>query len=191
MGILSRTLILAAALTVGATSASAGVLNFDDLTGQAVMPATYNCFDFSGWTHYDWVQAPYTASSGNTRLYNLSDANSISAASDFIFTGSSVSGYGTVNGSSYGAFHYELYNDNVLVHVSTAIDLDGSGVPAWYASGYAGLIDEVRVIGNNDFFVLDDFTYEGDLKCVPEPVTMALLGLGGAAALIARKRRSA
>jgi hypothetical protein len=59
------------------------------------------------------------------------------------------------------------------------------------ASGYEGLVDEVRLYGNSGNWVMDDLTYTtGVTAGVPEPASwaMMILGFGAAGALLRRRR---
>jgi hypothetical protein len=169
---------LAAGLMAIAPMVSATVLTFDDLTGQAAMPANYMGFDFSAWTHYDFDQPPYTPASPPTRLYTF-DANApVSSAADFTFDGAFFSG------EQDATVTFELYDNGVLVHTSST--LAPTVVPAFLSSGYGGLIDEVVVVSPRpDFYVMDNFTFNGS---VPEPATLALLGIAVVGLGFSRRR---
>ena len=149
-----------------ATFAQATVVNFDDLVGQAAMPVGYGGLTWgTGWSHYDWLQPPYNASSPTQRAYNYGDP-SFWFSGDVVFDGAYFAGSRPVQ--------YELYNNNVLVYASSTFAL--SDTPTFLASGYAGLVDQVHLNATEGYYVMDDLTYNGQQQ-VPEPATFALLGI--------------
>ena len=79
---------------------------------------------------------------------------------------------------------FELYNSGSLV--ATSGTLTSSSTPTFLASGYAGLVDEVRVVSNT-FRVMDNVTYNTDTETVPEPSTILGLGLLGFGAFCHRQ----
>lgn len=160
---------LAASLAAGATSASATVLNFDDLTASDEMPATYGGLDWSGWSYYDIVQFPYTPASAPTRLYDRNNDNAFSSASGFTFQGADFSGASTTS------VRFDMYLHGSLV--ASSVTVLTSALPAFLSSGYSGLVDKVVVISNApQYFVMDNVT----INAVPEPETYAMMlaGLG-------------
>jgi hypothetical protein len=172
-------LSIAAALL--ATSASATVLNFDDLIGQANMPNGYGGIaDWSGWQYYDWDQHPYNPTSPPTRIYNISNGV-IDIGADVGFRGAWFNGHG--DGDGFLPIYFDLYLDGNLVHTSGSISLDGSGNAQYLDAGYGGMIDRIQVQGSHGFYVMDDFEY-----IIPTPGAATVLGLAGLAA--ARRRRS-
>lgn len=169
---MKRFLILALAAIGG--SASAVVLDFEDLSGQSAMVDGYGgVADWGTWEHYDWEQSPYTAASGSQRIYSPSD-QSFSFAGDVVFNGAFVAGQAL-------PVSFLMYNDGVPVFTSAV--LVPSDVPTFLASGYAGAVDKVEVIGVPANYVLDDVSFDA----VPEPASLVALGVG-ALALIRRRR---
>jgi len=147
------------------------VINFDDLVGQAQVPDGYGGVNnWGGWEYYDWSQPPYNPHSPPCRVYNYTDGI-FTFGYDVLFEGAWFAGYDSV--------YFQLYNDGSLVHTSSSVVLGGDGVPKWLASGYNGMIDQVKVVGSLGFFVMDDVQY------VPEPATVGLLAV---AALALRRR---
>ncbi len=149
------------------------VIDFDDLIGSGQVPDGYGGVgDWGGWTYYDAPQPPYNPHSPPCRVYD--NTNGIfDFGSDVVFEGAWFAGHGQHDG--FLNVYFELYDNNALVHTSGEVDPDGT--PQWLGSGYAGLVDEVKVIGSYGFFVMDDVQY------VPEPATLALLAFGGLALL--------
>ena len=181
MGFFRKSLVVAAICST--SLASAAVINFEDLVGQNALPSNYAGLTWgSDWMHYDWAQFPYTASSGVQRVYNNSSSNTdwFKFAGDVVFNGAFFAG----SGSS----QFELYNDGILVHSSSIISL--SSMPLFLSSGYAGLIDEVRLNVENGSFVMDDVTF-GRVTTVPEPASLVLVGLGLIGVFGALRRKTA
>ncbi|MBN9658941.1 MAG: PEP-CTERM sorting domain-containing protein [Acidobacteria bacterium] len=162
-------------------TAPAAVLTFEDLFGGGVLPSNYGGLTWSDqWSYYDFVQPPYTAASGVERLYNNDGTPPprFSFASPTVFNGAYFSGSDTAQ--------FELYLSGNLVATSGAINL--SDTPTFLASGYSGMVDEVRVLVSQGSFVMDDVTFD-EKTAVPEPTTIGLVGLGLAGLLARRFRR--
>ncbi len=171
--------LLRGALAVGVLTAAcvpaamATVLSFDDVA-DGVLPSNYGGLDWSaaGWTAFATPAAPYTAHSGAGRVatgFMADDASSvIRFAQTASFDGAFFAGLG-------GALlSFELLLGGQIVHTSAS--LDPSATASFLASGYAGLIDTVRVrSANHGEFVMDDFSFT---QAVPEPQSYALLLAG-------------
>lgn len=139
-----------------ALSASADIINFDDLIGQAPVPPGYGTVqDWTGWTYYDWAQHPYNPHSPPCRVYTSS--GTFKFGRDVVFDGAWFAGHGTSRG--FQPIYFTLYRGGQLVHTSSQIDLQSDGVPTWLASGYTGLIDTVTVNGSHGFYIMDDVTF--------------------------------
>ena len=81
---------------------------------------------------------------------------------------------------------FQLYNSGSLV--ATSGTLIPSSTPTFLASGYTGLVDEVRVSqASVGYIVMDNVTYNTDIETVPEPSTILGLGLLGLGAFCQRK----
>lgn len=177
-------------LTLGLVkSAEATVLNFDDLTGSGLLADGYGGITWNGeWAYYDLAQPPYNPKSDFERIYNVS----VSSPTDFsfespaVFNGAWFSGYPEVIGFGTNLIHFDLYNGATLVWTSgTLVPTD---IPAFLASGYAGLVTRVSVTSSSgDYYVMDDVTFNS--SAVPEPASLSLLGLGLASAGARRWRQ--
>ncbi|MBL1216098.1 MAG: hypothetical protein D8M59_01235 [Planctomycetes bacterium] len=149
--------VAAGAILAMGLSASADVINFDDLVGQASVPPGYGgVSNWYGWQYYDWAQPPYNPSSEPCRVYPTGGTGQFDFAADVTFDGAFFNGYGT--GHGFDPIYMELFSGGSLVHTSAVIDLDGSGVGQWLDSGYAGSIDSVNVVGYLGYFIMDDVT---------------------------------
>jgi hypothetical protein len=193
-----RTAAAAAVLATLVPVASADVLTFDDLTnGPTFFTSDYNGFKFgtnniadTAWFATDEISGFYPFKSASTvvstdfGLYepgNLHEATQgITSAADFTFQGAWFGGFSTIT--------YKLYNNGNLVHTS-AESGPLSDTSAFVPSGYAGLIDEVVIVGEQGYYVMDDFTY--NTPPVPEPGTVALMLVGLAAVGSVVRRRKA
>jgi PEP-CTERM motif len=186
------TLLLSLAGLSFASAASATVLNFDDIASDDVMSnidgGHYGGLDWTGgdWSAFTEAEDPYTPSSGNTRLISgFGDADSATAIR--FDTASTFQG-AAFAGLEGAIVSFELFYQGLQVATSTT--LDPSGTPAFLASGYAGLVDEVIVssVGQGSY-VMDDFTF-GSVAAVPEPETYALMLAGlGVLGFVARRRQ--
>ena len=175
-------------LLSAAIHAAPVVVDFDDLSGDNVVLADgYGGIQWGGaWTHYGFVQYPYTAQSGSQRAYANAFGKQVSAfkfASDVKFIGAYFAG----NPFETDAPQFELYLDGVFQHSSAAPTI--SDTPAFLASGYNGLVDEVRVIASAGFYVIDDISYDVTPSQVPEPAGLLLLGTAALAGFAASRRR--
>lgn len=201
---------LAVAAACGAQTATAVVLNFDDLNGylppgppdiqEEWFTATYNGLQFgdlspstNSWFYSQRaVPGVYRPSSGNTfaatdfavytpgaLLESLAAGQTITSTSDFVFNGAAFSGKDQIQ--------YKLYNNGSLVYTSAIYNI-ALDTPAFYASGYAGLIDEIDILGTQGYYAMDDFDFTP--TAVPEPNGLALvLAAGAAGALVSRRRK--
>ena len=188
-------MVVGTALGALASAASATVLTFDDIGGDAplteVAGGHYGGLD---WTGSDWLafvepNDPFNASSGSTRLVtsfgDTDAATTVRFGAPSTFQGAAFAGLGGADVT------FELFFKGQQVFTSAT--LDPSATPTFLASGYAGLVDEVIVSSTADGqgnFAMDDFTFSTAAQAVPEPGSYALLLAGlGAIGAIARRRK--
>jgi hypothetical protein len=152
------------------------------------MPAGYGGVSWpTNMGFYGISEPPWNPqSSPNRVLFNLNpgDTGVFESIVTFIggpkiFDGAYFSGRNDVQ--------FKLYGGTILVAESSILSLgsvtsSGSG-PTFLASGYAGPVDSVGIIGLRGQLVMDDFTFHE----VPEPSTLFLLGIG-AIRLLGRRR---
>lgn len=199
----------AAVAACSAQMAGAVVLNFDDLTyyfppgppaiQEEWFTSNYNGLKFgdnaTATNHWFYsmrsIPGVYGPSSGNTFaatdvakysgsvLERLAAGQTITSANDFVFNGAAFTGYDQIQ--------YELYNNGGLVYTSAVCTLNLDN-PVSCASGYAGLIDEINILGSQGYYAMDDFDFTP--TAVPEPNGLALvLAAGAAGALVTRRRK--
>jgi hypothetical protein len=172
-----------------ATAASATVVNFDDLTGSGNLADGYAGLTWNNdFSYYDSPQDPFNPSSPNTRVYSNYGEHGPGTGDPLIvnFGGTATFNGAYFAGLSGGTVHFELYLAGLLVHTSG--DVFTSGTPTFLDAGYGGNVDEVRVLGLNGYYVMDDFTYNGG--AAPEPAAWALMigGFGLAGAGLRRRK---
>ncbi len=185
MKLISKALLAAGAAVAIAGPASATVVTFDDLVGQTTVADGYGGINWGGqWTYYGSPQSPYTAHSGDYRVYDFATDGGFSFAAPVVFDGAWFAGLES------SSVQFQLLLGGSVV--ATSATLGTTADPHFLASGYGGLVDQVKVLsGQPDFWVMDDVTYNaGSVGGVPEPASWALMILGfGAVALTLRGRK--
>jgi len=178
---------LAVVLTTWAGAANATVVTFDDLTGSGLVQDGYAGIVWNAdWTYYDADQTPFTPASPPTRVYDTQQTGAFNFAGPVTFEGADFAG------QSYATVQFQLYLEGLLV--GTSGPLTTSSTPAFLASGYGGLVDEVRVVSRFPaLFVMDNVTYNAASAAIPEPAAwaMMLLGFFGLGASLRARRRIA
>jgi hypothetical protein len=181
------------ALSLAVTAASAAtniVLSFDDLAGTGLMPTEYGGVIFGDdFSHYDTPVAGFPPASGLTTVYANYEKYAPGTSATLTFRFTELVRFDGAFFSGKAPVAYDFYREGVKVGSAGSFGLDDEA--AYYASGYSGLVDEVRLSGNTGNWVMDDLTYSTGV--VPEPGTWALmiLGFGAAGAALRSRRRSA
>ena len=184
---------LAISLAAGAsaTAATTIVLNFDDLSGTGLMPAEYGGVIFGDdFSHYDTPVDGFPPASGQTTAYANYAKYTPGQSSTLTFRFTELVRFDGAFFSGKAPVAYDFYREGVKVGSAGSFNLSTSQA-RYYASGYGGLIDEVRLSGNTGNWVMDDLTYSTGV--VPEPGTWALmiLGFGATGAALRSRRRLA
>jgi len=185
---------VALSLTASAASAASTiVLNFDDLTGMGLVPAEYGGVIFGDdFSHYDTPADGFPPASGQTTIYANYAKYAPGNGSTLTFRFTELVRFDGAFFSGKAPVTYDFYREGVKVGSAASFGL--SNQSAYYASGYADLVDEVRLSGNNGNWVMDDLTYTTGVNApVPEPGAWALMimGFGAAGAALRSRRRQA
>jgi hypothetical protein len=161
-------------LQVNADEYEVITIGFEDLgPGQYDLPTNYSGLTWdSAWDYYDYLQWPLDPqSSGPVRIIY---GSWIDFGKDVTFLGSWVGTF------AWGGDKYWLgYNDGKLVYESLHLTADKEN-QGWI-NVYWPNVDYIKLVGMSGSYAVDDINY------IPEPTTVALLGLGG---LIIRRLNS-
>ena len=159
-------LCLVGALLAGTAQAQQVVLDFEDLTGFAPMPAGYGGIaNWGSWAHSDFVDPNYPAYSGAVKILSVGLQQSIVFGQPYVFDGARV--------VSALPFSFELYYQGALVHTTAVIAPNPGGPAVWLPSGYSGLVDSMRYVSSVNVHGVDLFTYT-----IPTPPVLAYCTAG-------------
>ena len=161
-------LVLAVTVSIAMT-ASATIVNFDDLVGDDLpVPDGYGGINWNGrWSYYSTDQrTPYIPHSPPVRVYGYGAVTPFDFITPSVFDGAWFSG-------QTSTVQLNLYSGGSLVASSSV--LPTTEVPTFLSSGYSGLVNEVQVVTSAPLlYVMDDVTYNS----VPIPSAVWLLGSG-------------
>jgi len=134
--------------------------DFEDLRGTATpLPAGYGgVADWGSWAHSD-ASDPWYSVNGRTRMFSVGSQSPIRTGQDIVFGGANV--------VTAADFSFELYYRGSLIHTTEVVTPNIGGAPVWLASGYSGLIDELRYVSSINAFGVDDFSYALALDVSP------------------------
>jgi hypothetical protein len=185
--------ILSLLLAVSSLSASAAVINFDDLAGAGDQISG----DYAGfnWTNigtiaqsaYPGTGFEFGAVSPSNSAYNY-DGGAVEIASLaglFDFTGAFFTA-----GFLDQEISFEGWANGQVVYATGAYVID-TITPLWVQLDWSG-IDTVKIYNSNPtYWAMDNFTTVAGAVpgTVPEPGPLALLGLSAAGLLLSRKRK--
>lgn len=200
-----KKVLLAALLSIAAVSANATVLTFDDVPGAhanrygVINPnASYHGFSFKSSSPYSYFSSTYWmdtvgsnynygAHSGEFTMLSTGNGHLAVKAfdnADFTFNG--------VWAATWG--RYPSRNVTISGYNNGAMAWSSVGVltPTFsHFAGANGLIDELRISAGSAFLIDDLALNEVAQAEVPEPGSLALLGLGLAGFALTRRRKQA
>lgn len=182
-------------LLLSSLNTQAEVITFDDLPAfsndeiTADVPNGYHGFDWAAFGYVGKDTLPdtgyqYGAVSGDFVGYFNTLTTGLISGNSFNFNGSYFTSAWhnnlqvEVKGFSNGS---ELYSQTINLSNSVAqwFDFDFFGIDSLSFHAFGG---DVNPLMGDDFyseqFVLDNFTFNESVSAVPEPTTLALLGLG-------------
>jgi hypothetical protein len=181
--------ILATLLSLAALTSNAGVITFDNAGAQQnnySWLTTYEGFEFIGSTlAIDTVGGywNYGAVSGDFTMYSVYGTTTTvkkAGGADFTFDGLWAKTWGN---ASPRTGHILGYNNGAMVFDSS-VALTSTFTEF---SGKAGMIDELRI--DMGYYLVDNLNLNA--QRVPEPASLALLGLGLAGISVLRRRKQA
>lgn len=195
-----KNIVSSAVLTTFMLSASAqvtaAVLTFDDLfanSQKSIVPEGYGGFDWNNATQVGVIANTVYPSSGYAHG-TVSGANTA-----YNWVGHSpiyIDWMGTGTFNFKGAYWTSVWQDqnltfkgftnSSLLYSSNSYAIN-SQTPLWIELNWVG-IDRLVIANTGSQWAMDNFTF--DTQPVPEPATLALMGLGLAGVGFARRRRS-
>ncbi|PZU07588.1 MAG: hypothetical protein DI605_15360 [Sphingomonas sp.] len=164
-----------------AASTQAAIVNFDDVNASAgvvAVPTNYGGISWDSDQFGIWNSTGngfYPAgSSPNVMLANRLSSGSTTEAMSFSFADSvTFEGMYFATTSTVGNLTYDLLLDGI---VKATVNVGAAA--GYYASGYAGAVDQVTINGVRGYYVFDNVTYSAGPSAVPEPATWAMF-IGG------------
>lgn len=181
-----KSIMLSLLLSLAAASASAGVVNFDDLTGDETASISPGYHGLT-WDNVGVIEAAAFPGSGY--------AAGVISPSNVAFNRDG----GTVAISRAGGFHFagayftsawldqELsfdgWRDGQLLYSTRTSYVIDTVAPLWIGLGWAGIDTLVIYNSSGTQWAMDEFT-------VPEPAPLALLGACVAGWVASRRRRT-
>jgi len=182
-----NTILLSLVLGACSASASAGVINFDDLSGDytEAVPAGYQGFNWDNMASIRSDAFPGSGYetgtvSGTNTLYNRDGgvaAMSKAGAGAFDFIGAYFTSAWLDQELSF-----EGYANGQLRYATPASFVIDTMAPQWVQLNWSGIDTLVIYNSSGTQWAMDDMT-------VPEPSSAALLGVAAMGMLLARRRR--